>query len=80
VLWARAGRLLKEVDVEMTAALTGDRIAAIVDLIPERWLIDDDGAVDAGMGASRRRDAYRRYLIDRLAAPRPFVEEAFGAR
>ena len=77
VLWASACRLLTEVDEQMAAALTEDRIAAIVDLIPEGWLIDDDGGADE---ASRRRAAYRRYLIDRLAAPRTFVEEAIGAR
>ncbi len=40
------------------------------------WLTSDDAA----LAPSDVRAAYRDYLIDRLAAPRSFVEEALGAR
>jgi hypothetical protein len=54
----------------MAGALSADRIERIVALIPESWL--EDGAPD--------RAAYAGYLIDRLASPRAFVEEAMRAR
>jgi hypothetical protein len=69
----RHARLLAEVDEAMVAALGGDVIAGIVDLIPDVWLqeVGADGvAVKAG---------YRRYLQDRLQAPRAFVHEATRA-
>ena len=61
---------LAAVDGEMAGLLTADAIDRIVALIPGAWL--EDGAPD--------RAAYRRYLVDRLAAPRAFVEEAIRAR
>jgi hypothetical protein len=69
VLLRRAG-LLAEVDGAMAAALTPEVIEGIVALIPEAWL--DDGAA--------HRAAYSRYLIERLAPPRAFVEEAIRGR
>ena len=69
VLLRRAGRLA-EVDDQMAATLTPEMIERIVGLIPEGWLEDGPSA----------RAAYSRYLIDRLEAPRVFVEEAIGAR
>jgi hypothetical protein len=69
VLLRRAGRL-SEVDAAMAAALTPEIIEGITALIPEAWLED---------GPSHRA-AYGRYLIDRLAAPRGFVEEAIRGR
>ncbi|MEA2929497.1 MAG: hypothetical protein QOG38_1925 [Hyphomicrobiales bacterium] len=69
VLLRRAG-LLAEVDAGMAAMLTPAIIAAIVAQIPESWL--EEGAA--------QRAAYSRYLVDRLAAPRAFVEEAVRAR
>jgi hypothetical protein len=69
VLLAKANALA-EADAGFAAALTPETIARIVELIPESWI--EDGAPD--------REIYRRYLIDRLAPPRAFVEEAIGAR
>jgi hypothetical protein len=69
VLLRRAG-LLAEVDEPMAALLTPGVIERIVGLIPEAWLEDDPS----------QRAAYSRYLIERLAAPRAFVEEAVRAR
>lgn len=67
--------LLKETDAELAAALTPDVIDAIVDLVPDGWLEEDGGAVP-----SQAKADYRRYLIERLEAPRSFVEEAVRAR
>jgi HipA-like protein len=69
VLLRRAG-MLGDVDAAMAALLTPETIDGIVALIPEGWL--EDGPA--------QRAAYARYLIDRLAAPRAFVEEAIRAR
>ena len=61
---------LAGVDAGMAGALSADVIDGIVELIPESWL--EDGAPD--------RATYPRYLVDRLAPPRAFVEEAIRAR
>jgi HipA-like protein len=63
-------RALGEVDAAMAGMLNAGVIDAIVARIPDSWL--EDGAPD--------RAAYARYLVERLAAPRAFVEEAIGAR
>jgi hypothetical protein len=60
---------LGRVDDEMARTLTPAAIDEVLSEIPESWLTD---------GATR--DAYRRYLLARLEAPRVFVEEAAGAR
>jgi HipA-like protein len=69
VLLRRAG-MLAEVDAAMPALLTPETIERIVALVPESWI--EDGPAS--------RAAYSRYLIDRLAPPRAFVEEAIRAR
>jgi hypothetical protein len=69
----RHARLLAEVDAAMAAALAGDVIGEIVELIPDVWL-QELGADGAAVKA-----AYRRYLQDRLQAPRAFLQEAAGA-
>jgi hypothetical protein len=70
----RRATMLGDVDEAMAAALSEDVIAGIVDLIPEVWLEE----IAAGEGA-RIKAAYRRYLLDRLTAPRAFVPEAARA-
>jgi hypothetical protein len=72
----RAARTLDAVDETMARALTGDVIDGIVDMIPDAWLGDSGLQSDP----ARRRAAYSRYLRDRVAAPRAFVEEAVRAR
>lgn len=64
-------RAIEQADAAMAALLTTEVIAGIVALIPETWL----PAESAGA-----REAYARYLVDRLAAPRVFAEEAARAR
>jgi hypothetical protein len=66
----RRASMLAAVDDEMSALLTPEVIEQIVALIPDSWLEDGAG----------QRAAYARYLRDRLAAPRAFVEEAIRAR
>ena len=65
VLLPRASAV-REQDAALAAALRPDVIDGILALVPAEWAID--------------RAAYRRYLLDRLDAPRAFVEEAAGAR
>jgi hypothetical protein len=60
---------IEAVDAELAARLTPGAIDAIVALVPEPWLGDGAG-----------REAYARYLTDRLAEPRAFAEEARRAR
>jgi hypothetical protein len=61
---------LGAVDAAMAAALSPEIIEGIVTLIPDAWL--EEGAPG--------RAAYARYLMERLASPRAFVEEAIRAR
>jgi len=63
---------LAEADAEMSACLTEDVIGGIVETIPADWLEDDPLFPDK----DSVRDAYRRYLVQRLRGPRHFVEEA----
>ena len=70
VLLHLASRIQQE-DERLASLLTPAVIDDIVGLVPDDWL---------GTDAHDERDAYRRYFVDRLAAPRPFVVEASGAR
>ena len=74
VLRARAGSLAR-VDEPLSQALGAGVLEEIVGLIPEAWL-------HAGVeqrDTAPTRAAYVRYLRARLAAPRPFVQEAHRA-
>ena len=75
VLRHRATRL-ERIDESMARALTPAMIDAIVAMVPGDWLAGDGSAADA----ERSRGAYARYLRNRLAPPRAFVEEAARAR
>ena len=70
VLLQRADAL-EAADRMLATALDESRLRAIIDLIPDAWL---EG------GGTVRRDAYVRYLVDRLRGPRAFVEEAVRVR
>jgi len=74
VLLGHAGRL-EAIDASMAATLTPDLISEIVSWIPESWL-----TAEPWQDAGTERRAYARFLLARLTAPRPFVEEALRAR
>ncbi len=63
---------VSDVDEGLAVALTADVIAGVLAQVPDAWLTAD---VDA-LPAAEMRVAYQRYLVERLAAPRAFVEEA----
>ena len=67
---------LTDTDTQMSTALTPERLAAIMQLIPDAWLEDAPGFASK----KEHRAAYLDYLQRRLAAPRAFVEEALRAR
>ena len=66
---------LAQVDTEMAACLSPERLAEVVGLIPDTWLAEDP--MFSGPAAQRR--AYLDYFVRRLQAPRAFVEEAVRA-
>lgn len=68
--------LLEEADTEMRKRLSTEKIAALVDLIPEAWLPDDEGFA----GKSQQREAYLKYFVQRLRNSQVFVREAIHAR
>jgi hypothetical protein len=62
-------------DARLAPLLTPVVIDAVVALIPDEWLGDEAQFADA----AAHRAAYSEYLQRRMAAPRPFVEEALSA-
>jgi hypothetical protein len=68
--------MLEEVDAEMAVRLTMEKIADIVELIPDAWLADDPGFDSQ----SQQRQAYLNYFRVRLASSKVFVREAMHAR
>jgi hypothetical protein len=72
----RYASALADVDAALSARLTPDVIGAIVAAIPDAWLGNEPLFADH----AAHRAAYATYLLDRLATPRAFVEEAIHAR
>ena len=70
VLLAQAGEIAA-VDAGLAARLTPALLREVLDRVPDAWLGADPAA---------QRAAYTGYLVARLQAPRPFVEEALRAR
>jgi len=71
VLLRFATRLAEE-DERLAHLLTTEVIDAILALVPDTWMGEGEPAAI--------RAAYRRYLLERLAPPRAFVEEALRVR
>ena len=67
---------LDAADAWMALQLTPERLAAIVQLIPDTWLEDEPSFASK----AAHRAAYLQYLTQRLQAPRAFFEEARRAR
>jgi len=65
-----------EADKDMRGRITKDMINDVVNLIPEDWLSGDSAFSSAG----EYRDAYTKYLLNRIKNSRLFVEEAIRAR
>jgi hypothetical protein len=70
VLLAQADAI-EEAGRDLAPRLTPAALGEMLALVPDAWLGDDPAA---------RRAAYTGYLAARLAAPRPFIEEALRAR
>jgi hypothetical protein len=56
--------------------LTGELFTAVLDQVPDSWLLPEPGAAEPGL----KRAAYVDFLQRRLAAAPVFVEEAIRAR
>jgi hypothetical protein len=67
---------LAQVDEEMKALLTVDRLAAIVEWIPDSWLPEDSGF----SGKAAQRAAYLNFFKGRIQSSDIFVQEALRAR
>jgi hypothetical protein len=67
---------LSQADIDMSARLTPEVIAHVVDAIPDSWLLHDAPFTTAG----EHRAAYAQYLLRRLQSPHTFIEEARRAR
>lgn len=63
---------LAEADKLMRQAITPRTLSKIVDMIPTEWLEEPE----TDMGAEERREAYRTFLLKRLANTDLFVNEA----
>jgi hypothetical protein len=67
---------LADADARMSGLLTPELIEGIVALIPESWL----GSDTIFATTRENRDAYTKYLQQRLTQPHAFVQEAIRAR
>ncbi|WP_090974209.1 HipA family kinase [Parapedobacter composti] len=70
--WASA---LDEADALSRSLLTAERIGAIVDLVPDEWLVDMEG-----LSPQEARAVYKAFLEIRIAGSAVFVKEAQHAR
>ena len=67
---------LDEVDIAMRQLLTPQKLAAIIELIPDTWLLNDDSTETP----KAKKAVYLNFLINRLTASAIFVNEAKHAR
>ncbi len=67
---------IEQADALMRQKLEADKIAEIVDSIPDEWLPEDPGFMDK---AAQRR-AYLSFFLERLRSSDIFVQEALVAR
>ncbi len=76
VLLPRATEL-EEVDTACRNLLTPDRIRAIIELIPEEWLLTIDSPFES---VAEHREVYVKFLETRLQHTAVFINEAQNAR
>ena len=67
---------LREADAELSALLTLETLGRIVAMIPDSWLGDEPQFASA----DAHRTAYLDYFLQRLEAPRQWMEDAVRAR
>ncbi|MBS1800154.1 MAG: aminotransferase class I and II [Acidobacteria bacterium] len=67
---------LKEADEQARTTLRPDRVAEILEAVPDKWLMRDDD----GINAAEKRVVYLDFFSRRLAASAIFTEEAIRAR
>jgi hypothetical protein len=79
VLLARSADLA-EADRSSTALLDAAAIRDVVAGVPDSLLVDPAAPDGDFRSAAEARARYERYLVTRLAGPRPFVAEAIAAR
>ena len=72
----RFANMIEEVDAELTARLSADKVAEVIDLVPDSWLEGDPGFD----GATQQRQAYLDFFRRRLRSSNLFVQEAVHAR
>ncbi|RYE33594.1 MAG: aminotransferase class I and II [Sphingobacteriaceae bacterium] len=63
-------------DQEFHSILTSEKICAIVDLIPDEWLISENDPISA----AEKKQVYADFLLLRLASSQTFVNAAQHAR
>jgi hypothetical protein len=71
--WARA---LADADERARLVLTDAKIAAILEEVPDKWLVREG----EGFSADEKRTVYRDFFARRMKASTKFVEEAQRAR
>ena len=71
-----AASQISEADERLSQQLTEPVIREIVGLVPDEWL----GDRNFEGGPTQHREAFVRFLVDRLNGPREFVQEALDAR
>jgi len=70
---------LGEVDLAFRALLTPERIDAVVELVPDEWLVNFPGA-GASEDPAAIRKIYKEFLAIRVASSSLFLNEALHAR
>lgn len=70
---------LEEVDAAFRKLLTPERIDAVVDLVPEEWLVNYPGAA-VSEDSVAIRSVYKEFLTTRVASSSIFLNEALHAR
>jgi hypothetical protein len=74
VLLQLAGEL-ERVDENFRSILTQEKVASIVSLVPDEWLVNESAS-----NADENRKVYEQFLLNRISQSHIFVKEAQHAR